>query len=215
MMFVESRTDIYRRLVLLPSVGLVVVEFGEQLVKHTALSGHAHSLLLGVELATKVAPAAAFSKRREHLTSGSRWWLGTEEGEVLAWHVVAKSVVDVHVVVKVGRESWVGNLSAWRNLLLGNQDTIVGRRVSVEVASGRLDGRFGSCGWVEVEVVEVEVRAKREVIRRDVIECVVVKHHARIRGAGRTSILAERRSQRERVDVIEVKVHIEVTGEIG
>lgn len=51
---------------------VVVVQLGEEIVQHAALSGHAHGWLLAVavELPAKVAPAtAALGKGWEHLAS--------------------------------------------------------------------------------------------------------------------------------------------------
>jgi hypothetical protein len=203
---------------------VVVVQLWEQLVQDTALSRHAQSLLLAVELTAKVAPAGSLGERLEHLPSGAGRRVRSEEFEVCSraadsWPI---AVTHVHAIVsEIRGECWV--LGARGNLLIVRCEVHVARRmrlrVHLDATHAHVHSRVGSVLLKTVsEVVEVCVECK-VVGRNGAAEsAVVVEEKTRVGSAGRTTaVFAQGRGDREGVHVVEVEieVHVKMGSKIG
>ena len=148
-------------------------------------------------------PGSPFSQGREHVAGSSRSWL--EEGEVSG----AVAFIDIHSIVC---ESLV-ELRTWRGVWHGGAVGVAWTSCRGVWSSLLREGEV-----VEVEAVEAEVVWRHAFIKGASVELQTRRRHGT---AGWTTVVAHGWSHRKgRVHgeavahAIEVKVHIEVTGEV-
>ena len=180
------------RAVSFASRSLVAFKLWEQLVESAVAC--LKWWVRGVVVVAEAAPSYALSQRWEHLTSSSGW-SAVEQSEV-----IAVAFIDIHRIVCEG----LVELSAGRGMCGAARSS--GIRVWCDLL------------WEGV-VVEVEPVVASQVVRRNsVIERAAIELEAGGRRITRVpTIIAHGWCHWEarKVDVVEVKVHIEVTSKVG